>query len=83
VTLLTYYLLAYFVNRVLKRRLIGSAPAYRDDRSLLSGRLQATFVAMCTGILVLLAFSPPRHFIATKSHSVVDILRAFTDTDHE
>jgi glycosyltransferase involved in cell wall biosynthesis len=83
VTLLIYYLLAYFLNRLFKRRLIGSAPPFRDDRSLLSGRLQGACVAMCTGLLVLLAFSPPRHFIAAKSHSVVDIIRAITDTDRE
>jgi glycosyltransferase involved in cell wall biosynthesis len=83
VTLLIYYLLAYFLNRLFKRRLIGSAPPYRDDRSLMSGRLQAACVAMCTGLVVLFAFSQPRHYIADKSHSVVDIIRAITDTDHE
>jgi glycosyltransferase involved in cell wall biosynthesis len=83
VTLLIYYLLAYFVNRLFKRRLIGSAPPYRNDRSLMSGRVQAACVAMCTVFVVLFAFSQPRHFIADKSHSVVDIIRAITDPDHE
>lgn len=83
VTLLFYYLAAYFLNRLLKRRAIGAAPAYRDDRSLMSGRLQAACVAMCTGFLLLLAFSQPRHFIAAKSHSVVDIIREITGTDRE
>ena len=83
VTLLFYYLGAYLLNRLLKRRLIGAAPAYRDDRSLISGRLQAACVATCTGLVLLLGFSQPRHFIAAKSHSVVDIIRAITDPDRE
>jgi glycosyltransferase involved in cell wall biosynthesis len=81
VTLLFYYLVAYFLNRLLKRPLIGAAPPYRDDRSLISGRLQAACVVTCTGLVLLLAFSQPRHFFAAKSHSVVDIIRAITDTD--
>jgi glycosyltransferase involved in cell wall biosynthesis len=71
VTLLVYYLLAYFLNRLCKRRVIGSAPAYRDDRSLLSRRLQAAGLAALCGFLLLLPFTQPRHYIVHKSHSVV------------
>jgi glycosyltransferase involved in cell wall biosynthesis len=76
VTLVVYYLLAYFVNRLFKRRVIGSAPAYRDDRSLLSTRLQTTGVAVLIGLLLLMPFTQPRHFILDKSHSLVDHLTA-------
>jgi glycosyltransferase involved in cell wall biosynthesis len=33
VTLVVYYLLAYHLNRMLGRTVIGSAPAFRDDRA--------------------------------------------------
>lgn len=33
VTLLVYYLLAYHLNRMMGRTVIGSAPAFRDDRA--------------------------------------------------
>ena len=74
VTLLVYYLLAYFLNRLLKRRVIGSAPAYRNDRSLLSGRLQAAGYAVVAGALLLLPFAQPRHYILDKSNAVVAYL---------
>jgi glycosyltransferase involved in cell wall biosynthesis len=76
VTLLVYYLLAYFLNRLFKRRVIGSAPAYRNDRTLLSRRLQAAGVAVLSGFLLLLPFTQPRHFIVDKSDSVADYVTA-------
>ncbi len=84
VTLLVYYLLAYFLNRLFKRRVIGSAPAYRNDRSLLSRRLQATGVAVLTGFLLLLPFTQPLHYIFDKSDSVVDyVTAAITGADRK
>ena len=42
VTLLVYYLLAYHLNRAFGRTVIGSAPAFRDDRTTFSRRLRAS-----------------------------------------
>jgi glycosyltransferase involved in cell wall biosynthesis len=72
ITLLVYYILAYVLNRLCRRRIIGSAPAYRDDRSPLSRRLQATGLALLSGLLLSLAFAPWRQYIFHTSHSVVD-----------
>ena len=72
VTLLVYYLLGYLLNRLFKRRVIGTAPAYRDDRSPLSGRLQAAGLVMLVGFLLLLPFTQPRHYLFHESDSVVD-----------
>jgi glycosyltransferase involved in cell wall biosynthesis len=41
VSLFLFYLSAYFVNRVFGRRVLGSAPAYRDSRPSLTRRLRA------------------------------------------
>jgi glycosyltransferase involved in cell wall biosynthesis len=46
VTLLVYYLLGYVLNRTLHRTVIGSAPAFRTDRSRRSRRLQTSGVAL-------------------------------------
>jgi glycosyltransferase involved in cell wall biosynthesis len=54
VTLLVYYLLAYLLNRWFNRRVIGSAPAYRSDRTAFSRRVQAVGVAVLVGTLVVL-----------------------------
>lgn len=71
VTTLYYYLLAYFLNRLFKREVIGSAPAFRRDAQP-SNRLQTTAAALATGFLLLLPFSTPRHFIWQKSETLVD-----------
>jgi glycosyltransferase involved in cell wall biosynthesis len=73
VTTLYYYLLAYFLNRVFKREVIGSAPAFRRDAPA-SNRLQTTAAAVATGFLLLLPFSTPRHFIWQKSETLVDYM---------
>ncbi len=72
VTLLVYYLLGYVLNRLFKRRVIGTAPAYRNDRSPLSRRLQTASLVMLSGFLLLLPFTQPRHYLFDKSHSVVN-----------
>jgi glycosyltransferase involved in cell wall biosynthesis len=72
VTLLVYYLLGYLLNRLFKRRVIGTAPAYRDDRSPLSRRLQAAGLVLLVGFLLLLPLTQPRHYLFHESHSVVD-----------
>jgi hypothetical protein len=71
VTLLVYYLLAYALNRMFRRQVIGSAPAYRNDRGPLSRHLQSAGLAMLCALLLLLAFAQPRQYIVKKSHTVV------------
>jgi glycosyltransferase involved in cell wall biosynthesis len=84
VTLLVYYLLAYLLNRLFKRRMIGTAPAYRNDRSPLLRRLQAAGLVVLSVFLLLLPFTQPRHYLFHKSHSVVDyVTTAVTGTDHK
>jgi glycosyltransferase involved in cell wall biosynthesis len=46
VTLLVYYLLAYHLNRVAGRTVIGSAPAFRDDRAPYARRLRTSGIAL-------------------------------------
>jgi glycosyltransferase involved in cell wall biosynthesis len=84
VTLLVYYLLAYLLNRLFKRRMIGTAPAYRNDRSPLLRRLQAAGLVVLSVFLLLLPFTQPRHYLFHKSHSVVDyVTTAVTGADHK
>jgi glycosyltransferase involved in cell wall biosynthesis len=74
VTLLVYYLLGYVLNRLFGRRVIGSAPAYRTDRSPRTRGLQAAAIAVLCGFLLLVPFASPRHYIVRTSHSMVDYL---------
>jgi glycosyltransferase involved in cell wall biosynthesis len=72
VTVIYYYLSAYFINLVSRRTVIGAAPAYRTDRSVVASRLQATAVALLTGLLLLMPFSHPRHYLFDKSDALLD-----------
>jgi hypothetical protein len=83
VTLLVYYLLAYFLNRATGRRLIGSAPAYRNDRSLRSRRLQTSAIALIAVAIALMPFAHrPVAVLTTSWHSLLDHLTAvLTDRD--
>jgi glycosyltransferase involved in cell wall biosynthesis len=74
VTVLVYYLLAYLVNRLFKRRVIGSAPAYRTNRSTFMIRLQAGGLALLCALLLLLPFPRSRGYIVQKSDRIVDYL---------
>lgn len=75
VTLLVYYLGAYVLNRLFHRSVIGSAPAYRDDRPRFVGKLEAATVAVFFGFLLLIVVSPSRHFIVNVSHTVVNAIK--------
>jgi glycosyltransferase involved in cell wall biosynthesis len=81
-TLLVYYLLGYFLNRLFKRRVIGSAPAYRTDRSPSSRRVQATAI-LISGLL-LLTVSLPRDYMTDAAHWVVArVTTTTTNTEHK
>ncbi len=76
VTVLVYYLLAYALNRLFKRPVIGMAPAYRDDRRAATRRLQTFGLAVLTTLLLLLPFARPRHYLMEKSDTVVDYVHS-------
>ena len=80
VTLVVYYLSAYLLNRVFRRRIVGSAPPCRKDapRSFARTQVAAGVVA------VVLVFSPVadiRQVVATASHSVLHRLSVLLDAD--
>ena len=71
VTLLVHYLLAYWVNRLLRRQVLGAAPVYRDNGRPVQARLRAAALAVAVVMLLLLPFSGTRHYVAHTSHTVV------------
>ena len=83
VTLITYYLLGYALNRLFGRRVIGTAPAYRDSRGPLPSRLRTVAYAMLALLLLTLSFAQPRRYLVDKSDAVVDhVTSAVTRTHH-
>jgi glycosyltransferase involved in cell wall biosynthesis len=78
VTLVVYYLSAYLLNRVFRRRIVGSAPPCRNDapRSFARRRVAAGVVAV---VLVLSPVADVRQVVATASHSVLDQLSVLLD----
>ena len=70
VSLFVFYLSAYFVNRMFGRRVLGSAPAYRDNRPAPARRFRVAFVALLVG-LSLVAFQKPRQYVAHTADNVV------------
>jgi glycosyltransferase involved in cell wall biosynthesis len=80
VTLVVYYLSAYLLNRVFRRRIVGSAPPCRKGapRSFARRRLAAGVVAV---VLVLSPVADIRQVVATASHSVLHRLSVLWDSD--
>jgi len=71
VSLFVFYLSAYFVNHMFGRRVLGTAPAYRDSRTTQpSRRFRVAAVAVLVG-LSLLAFQKPREYVAHTADNVV------------
>ncbi len=80
VTFLYYYLGAYYLNKIFKRQVIGSAPAFRN--SVGRNRLSLSFPAILLVVMILAStsYKPVRHFISdnftdTRNH-IVSMLRA-------
>jgi hypothetical protein len=74
VSLFVFYLSAYVVNRVFKRRVLGSAPAYRNSLSAPSRRLR-TAVAGLVIVLSVFAFQQPRAQLAQTADVVAHYVR--------
>jgi glycosyltransferase involved in cell wall biosynthesis len=83
ITLLLFYLCAYFVNRLFGRRVLGSAPAYRDDRRAVPRYRQTAAWGALAATLCLLLFSQPRHYLVSKSHSFVGYLQTALDRNDD
>ncbi|MCU7724268.1 glycosyltransferase family 2 protein [Actinoplanes sp. KI2] len=81
VCLFVFYLSAYALNRVTGRRVIGSAPAFRDSRRRRpSGRLRLAAAGL-VATLVLFAFQQPRAYLAEKAGNAVSYVQQHTDLD--
>lgn len=70
VTFLTYYLLEYMLSRIFKRRILGSAPAYRDSGYPLLNHLQTLVIDGAILLLILMPFAYPRHYVFRVSSSI-------------
>jgi glycosyltransferase involved in cell wall biosynthesis len=77
VCLFVFYLSAYLVNRITGRRLIGSAPVFRDSRPRRTHRLRLAVSAL-TVVLTLLAFQQPRAYLAEKADTAVTYVHRLT-----
>ncbi len=80
VTLVVYYLSAYFLNRLFGRRIVGSAPPCRKNRPRSSRRIWLA-VGMLGVALVLLPVADFRQVVANASHSVIQQLSVLIDPD--
>jgi glycosyltransferase involved in cell wall biosynthesis len=81
VTLLVFYLLAYFVNRLLGRRVLGSAPAYRDSLRPQMRYLQAAAMAVLGTLVIAFPFAMPRHYIVHESQVIFAHVISVFDSD--
>jgi glycosyltransferase involved in cell wall biosynthesis len=78
VCLFVFYLSAYALNRVTGRRVIGSAPVFRDSRRRRpSGRLRPVAAGL-VATLALFAFQQPRHYLAEKADTAVSYMHQHT-----
>jgi glycosyltransferase involved in cell wall biosynthesis len=73
-SLFVFYIGAYVLNRLTGRRLIGSAPAFRDSR-VRNARLLPAGVTLLLVALTLLAFAEPRDYLVHTASSVVTYVR--------
>jgi glycosyltransferase involved in cell wall biosynthesis len=81
VSLLVFYLSAYFLNRFFGRRVLGSAPAYRDSQSAALRHVRTAAGAALGVLAVLVVFTEPRHYLFRATHAVVAELTAGVDWD--
>ena len=77
VCLFVFYLSAYLLNRVTGRRVIGSAPVFRDSRPRPTHRLRLAATALAA-TLTLFAFQQPRAYLVAKADTAVDYVHQHT-----
>jgi len=82
VTFVTYYLLAYLLNQLFKRQVLGSAPAYRDSRKPSFRYAHAMAFSLLSALLLLLPFASPRHYLAQTSHRVTGFVSHTITRNH-
>ncbi len=70
VSLFLFYLSAYFINRMFGRRVLGSAPAYRDGRPAPTRRFRVAVAGVLIG-LSLLGFDKSRAYVNHTAENVV------------
>ena len=72
VSLFVFYLSAYLVNRMFGRRVLGSAPAYRDSRPAPApARRFRVAVVTLVAALSMFAFEKPRDYVGHTADDVV------------
>jgi glycosyltransferase involved in cell wall biosynthesis len=74
VSFFLFYLSAYVVNRAFGRRVLGSAPAYRDSRAAPSRTLRTAVVGLLA-VPLLFVFQTPRTHLAQTSDVVANYVR--------
>ena len=77
VCLFVYYLSAYALNRVTGKRMIGSAPVFRDSRPRPTHRRRLAVAALAAS-LALFAFQQPRAYLAEKADTAVSYMHQHT-----
>lgn len=75
VTFLTYYILEYNLNRLSGRRILGSAPAFRNE---FSPKVLALIQVCLTAIVITLftLYTRPGHYLWHQSRNIVKITRS-------
>lgn len=77
VCLFVFYLSAYVLNRVTGKRVIGSAPVFRDSRPRPTHRLRLTAAALASAV-ALVAFQQPWTYLAEKADTAVTYMRTIS-----
>jgi glycosyltransferase involved in cell wall biosynthesis len=77
VCLFVFYLAAYVLNRVTGKRVIGSAPVFRDIRPRSTYRLRLTAAALAAAV-TLFAFQQPRAYLAEQTDHAVSYMHQHT-----
>jgi len=74
ISLLVYYFLAYYLNKLFKKEILSSAPAYRDNSNVIARFLRVLVPGTLIFMLVFIPFATPRHHLFNTIHSAGDYL---------
>ncbi len=83
VTLIVYYLSAYLLNRVFRRRIIGSAPPCRGVPRRAHRGLRVVGTSLLALFLVVAPSAQIRDAVADASHSVIERVSLLLDIDED